>query len=65
MSVPLVRLVLTASSILIASGVTRAGRRDSGVTITRRDGRVAKFLFMPDKTLASELQRLGATVTQD
>src|SRR5258706_266628 len=46
-------------------GVTRAGRRESGVTITRRDGRVARFIFRPDRTLASELQRLGATVTQD
>ena len=44
-------------------GVTWAGRRNSGLTITRRDGRVARFLAKPDEKLVRELERLGATVT--
>ncbi|MCA1846805.1 MAG: hypothetical protein LC792_27145 [Actinobacteria bacterium] len=44
-------------------GITWAGGRDSGVTLTRRDGRVARFLFKPDQKLVRELELLGATVT--
>lgn len=78
---PIVRLVLTPSSILILPwqgdkqrlecnlsdvqtiGVSWAGRHSSGVTITRRDGHVARFLFKPEQKLVDELRRLGATVT--
>jgi len=44
--------------------VTYAGRMDSGVTITRRDGRVATFIVEPDDQLIGALQALGATVSE-
>jgi hypothetical protein len=44
--------------------VTRAGRTDSGLTVTRRDGRAASFIVQPGDRLVPALQALGATVTE-
>jgi hypothetical protein len=43
-------------------GVSCAGRRENGVSITRRNGRAVGFMFRPDKKLVRELERLGATI---
>jgi len=42
--------------------IISVGRRENGVTITRRDGQAAAFVFKPDQQLARELERLGATL---
>jgi hypothetical protein len=43
-------------------GINFGARRESGVSITGRDGRVAALLFQPDESLVRQLTRLGATV---
>jgi hypothetical protein len=42
--------------------VTQAGRKDSGLTITSREGRTASFMVETDNQFILELQTLGATV---
>jgi hypothetical protein len=42
--------------------IISVGRRENGVTITRRDGQAAAFVCKPDQNLVRELERLGATV---
>jgi len=54
-------LTLNLSDVSTIRVIT-AGRRENGVSITRRDGREAAFLFRPDHKLVRELERLGATV---
>jgi hypothetical protein len=54
-------LTLNLSDVSTIRIIT-AGRRENGVSITRRDGREAAFLFRPDQKLVRELERLGATV---
>ena len=41
--------------------IISVGRRENGVTITRRNGRAAAFVCKPDQQLVHELVRLGAT----
>jgi hypothetical protein len=54
-------LTLNLSNVSTIRIIT-AGRRENGVSITRRDGREAAFLFRPDQKLVRELEQLGATV---
>jgi hypothetical protein len=54
-------LSLTLSNVDTVA-IVSAGRRENGVTITRRDGRSAAFVFKADDKLVRQLEQLGATV---